>query len=111
MNFEEESKLDDGRAGTFLSSEFARQDSDAYQETLISFADSSVSMSAKNKQLDGLVRTVTLAESKAQNQAEMDRLARTFEGELEKQSPKMNLKIWQKRYFVLSHRILRYYKN
>lgn len=41
----------------------------------------------------------------------MDRLNRTFEGELEKQSPKMNLKIWQKRYFVLSHRILRYYKT
>lgn len=108
MDFLEESKQDDMR-GTQMFQDMTRMDSDLYQETVLSFNDCSMSM--RNRNQDDLVRTVTLAESKAQNQAEMDRLSRTFEGEVEKQSPKMNLKIWQKRYFVLSHRILRYYKN
>lgn len=52
-----------------------------------------------------------MSEAREENPAEKARLAKAHEGELEKLSPKLGLGIWQKRYFVISHSILRYYKN
>ena len=54
---------------------------------------------------------MSLADAREMEPEVKARLSKAYEGELEKLSPKLGLGIWQKRYFVISHNILRYYKN